>query len=62
MENTLYNVWVRMRISGGMGMAKTVSVNPMIVTETIETSDVVEMTFNRYYVKTDSVFELQKEY
>ena len=47
---------------GVMGMAETVRVNPVIVTETIETADEAEMTFNRYFVKTDSVFEFQTDY
>ena len=47
---------------GVMGIAETVRVNPVIVTETIETADEAEMTFNRYFVKTDSVFEFQTDY
>ena len=47
---------------GVMGITETVRVNPVIVTETIETIDEAEMTFNRYFVKTDSVFEFQTNY
>ncbi len=47
---------------GVMGMEETVQVNPVIVTEIIEVADREEMEFNRYFVKTDEVFEFQTEY
>lgn len=45
-----------------MGMKETAQVNPVVVTEIIETVDRDEMDFDRYFVKTDAVFELQTEY
>ena len=36
--------------------------NPVIVTEIIEVSDAHEMSFNPYYVKSETVFELQTYY
>lgn len=47
---------------GIMGMKETAQVNPVVVTEIIETADRDEMDFDRYFVKTDAVFELQTEY
>ena len=45
------------------GMQETVSVNPVIVTEIIETADEAEMNFNRYFVKTsEQRFEFQTDY
>lgn len=48
---------------GIAGMQETVSVNPVIVTEIIETADEAEMNFNRYFVKTsEQRFEFQTDY
>ena len=48
---------------GITGMQETVSVNPVIVTEIIETADEAEMNFNRYFVKTsEQRFEFQTDY
>jgi len=48
---------------GIAGMQETISVNPVIVTETIETADEAEMNFNRYFVKTaEQRFEFQTDY
>ena len=48
---------------GIVGMQETVRVNPVIVTETIETADEAEMNFNRYFVKTsEQRFEFQMDY
>lgn len=47
---------------GIMGMKETAQVNPVVVTEIIETADRDEMDFDRYFVKTDAVFELNTEY
>lgn len=47
---------------GIMGMKEIAQVNPVVVTEIIETADRDEMDFDRYFVKTDAVFELQTEY
>lgn len=47
---------------GIMGMKETAQVNPVVVTEIIETADRDEMGFDRYFVKADAVFELQTEY
>lgn len=44
------------------GIVETFSVNPVTVTETIETADAAEMNFNGYFVKTDTVFEFQTNY
>lgn len=45
------------------GMQETVSVNPVIVTEIIETADEAEMNFNRYFVKSsEQRFEFQTDY
>lgn len=41
---------------------ENVSVNPVIVTETIEVKDKGEMTLNLYFVKTEDKFELQTDY
>lgn len=49
--------------SFGIGaFVEGVQVNPVIVTEIIEVADREEMDFNRYFVKTESVFEFQTEY
>lgn len=48
---------------GLLGMSEMVSVNPVIVTEIIETTDEAEMSFNRYFVKTkEQKFEFQTDY
>ena len=48
---------------GIAGMQENVSVNPVIVTEIIETADEAEMNFNRYFVKTsEQRFEFQTDY
>ena len=48
---------------GIAGMQEAISVNPVIVTETIETADEAEMNFNRYFVKTsEQRFEFQTDY
>ena len=36
--------------------------NPVVVTETIEPADRAEMTFNREYVRTETVFDFQTDY
>lgn len=36
--------------------------NPVIVTEIIEPADRAEMTFNRYYVRSETTFEFQTDY
>lgn len=45
-----------------LGFAADVAVNPVIVTEIIEVADRDEMEFNRYFVKTNSVFEFQTDF
>lgn len=45
-----------------MEVKETVQVNPVIVTEIIEVADRDEMSFDAYFVKTDSVFEFQTAY
>ena len=36
--------------------------NPVVVTETIEPADRNEMTFNRDYVRSETVFDFQTDY
>ena len=45
-----------------LGFVADVAVNPVIVTEIIEVADRDEMEFNRYFVKTNSVFEFQTDF
>ena len=46
-----------------MDMSETAKINPVVVTETIDTTDVSEMTFDTFYVNTaDERFELMTAY
>ena len=43
-------------------MDAEVQVNPVIVTEIIEVADRDEMNYSRYFIKSDTVFEMQTSY
>lgn len=45
-----------------LDIEEVLQVNPVVVTEIIEVADRDEMSFDRYFVKTDTVFEFQTEY
>lgn len=47
---------------GIVGMDAEVQVNPVIVTEIIEVADRDEMNYSRYFIKSDTVFEMQTSY
>lgn len=47
---------------GIVGMDTEVQVNPVIVTEIIEVADRDEMNYSRYFIKSDTVFEMQTSY
>ena len=47
---------------GIVGMDAEVQVNPVIVAEIIEVADRDEMNYSRYFIKSDTVFEMQTSY